>query len=221
MFLNDLGNMYRKAGKLDLAIEFHKSSIESSIESDYSFMPISNLAGDYFLRTDLEQAKATLEIAFRRFQKSDNYWLKSMVLIKEAEIYEQEQKLDELEKNLIRHLELATKTNNNLKIFERKLDLMIFNYKKYLKTKDKQVFDKVLDIRNQLQQLSEQSDIITVSRLNNYAEALICKIGSTKQKAKAIDIYEELIKVYPTEPKYKLDIGMTWKMILTEKLKRK
>lgn len=206
MNYNDLGNFYRAIGKLDLAIQFHNASIEFSIKCDYSFMPISNLAYDYLLRNDLEKAKSTLQQGFSKFHESNNYWLKSMVLYHEAMILEQEQEFDKLEANLIRHLELASKTSNNLKILERKLNLMIFYNEMYLKTRDRQLLIKVKDLKDQMQQLAEINDIITIKRLNNYAIAFLYKNGTTRQKAQAMDLYEELVKIYPRDPKYKLDL---------------
>lgn len=206
-FLNNLGVAYLTIGKLDLALDLLNKSFNFFSKSDFSIIQIIAIANYYFMKNELGKSKESLAVALERSDQSTNYWLKTMPLRFESIILEHEQKFDDLEKNLVKNLQIANDFGNNYKIFLRNLDLYIFYLNRFKNTDDNVYITKANEIKMDLEQLAlKQPNISTIKRLTNYANALIYRFGTIKQKFKAVEIYEELIKIYPHRAQFRLDL---------------
>lgn len=206
-FLGYLGVPYRKVGKLDLAIKTHQTAFDFFSKSDFSLLYVSYLVDDYINKSELTKAEDILSDTSKTFDRCTNYWLKDCYLNSEARILELQQKFEELEQNLIQHVVLANKHNNDLKTFEINLDLFSFYFKRFKSTNNNRYRDKIRNTRRILNEIAlKNKEELTIKRLNSYAEAMLFGLGSIKKKAKAVEIYEELNKIYSNDPKFKLNL---------------
>ena len=205
------GTAYASIGKFEKAIEIYKHCYECFIKSEVSLVYLSNLSVTYFVLNELEQAKSYLTVALQKANQSTNYFLKTRIFEIENLILEHEQKYDEEEENLLKQLELAKEHQNNLKTSYKELNLFQFYINRFKKTENNEFLKKAKKTKEELQLLTENSDDVRVKRRNSHAKAMLLSLGSLKQKAKAVEIYEELCEIYPYDASYKLElIDLYW-----------
>lgn len=202
-----LGNGYMSIGELDLAFDAYNKSREFFAKGEYSSIPISVMSRIFFLKNELAKSKELISIALEKSTQSTNYWLKSVPLIHETQILEHEQKIEDLEQNLLKHLKIAEEYGNNVKIFQRNYYLFNFYLNRYKNTENKMYIEKATKIKKVIEQMtSENPEDVTMQRFNDHANAQLFRLGTLIQKVKAVEIYEKLIQIFPNHAFFRLEL---------------
>lgn len=211
-YLNMVAIAYNMAGHLDYALKLYHQALDFFLLSDWSILYLNNIGYSYYWKNNLEKSKEYLSKSFEKSNKSTNYWLKEMPLLLEAKILESEQKFDDLEQNRINSLKLAYQYKNFLKISERYFELFSFYINRFKNTEKREFLEKALKVKEEFDEfMANQATDNTSKRLNAYANALLLRLGTLKQKVQATNIFEDLIKLYPNNPRLKLDlIELLW-----------
>lgn len=210
-YILNAGNLYKSIGEYDKALRIFKNCYECFHKSDFCLLHLSNLISTYVRINELDQSKKYLSIALQKARQSTNYWMKEMIFLNESFILELEQGYDSLEINLTNHLKLAKQNQNYRKIAQRELELFSFYLNRYDNTENKKLLEKARILKEEFQVMANNQNDVTVNRLNKLANAMLFSLGSLKQKAQAVEIYEELINKYPKDPAIKLKlIDLYW-----------
>ena len=205
------GAAFSSIGKYNRAIKIFKHSYETFAKSDLSLLHLHNLLVTYLVINELEQAKKYLALALQKANQSTNYWLKQIILEVENFLLSHEQRYEDLENNLVNQVELARDHKNDLKTSYKELDIFRFYINRFKSTENNEFLVKAKKTKERLQILTDNSDDIRINRRNDHAKAILLSLGSLKQKAKGVEIYEDLIKIYPYYASLKLElIDLYW-----------
>lgn len=212
LFLNNSAVEFVGTGNLDHAIKLFQEVADFMSLSDHIILPLCNSSECYYVKGDLEKSKELITLALEKSITSTNYWLKDLSLLTEARILESERKFNELEQNRINHLKFAQEYGNRVKISESFFNLFSYYIDRYKSTEERVNLNKAFEVKKDFDDLlATDPTNENIKRFNNYANALLFSLGTLRQKVRAIDIFEDLIKIYPHEPGLKLHlIELLW-----------
>lgn len=134
-------------------------------------------------------------------------------LTSRALIYFQEGNYDASLKAHQESLSYRKMYNELLSIFRGYFNIFDFYYSRFKVTQDRKFMTQAADVLIDLEELRKANpDEITVVNYTKYAQALVLKVGNFRKKAKAGDLFEELLDIYPSN----IDIYMNFLELLFE-----
>lgn len=205
-----LGHHYGMSGNSEESEKSTNRALDALKEynNQWQLSPLGNLSYMNFLKGDLQKAKELNEQRLEVAKHFDTaYGISGSLTVKGSYLY-QEGHYDEAIKTHQESLLYRKQHGDPLTIFWGNYYIFDFYYHRFKITKDKAFLIHAEQTLADLQKLSKtHSDNITVINYTNYVYSLILKHGNIRKKGKAIDILEELIKIYPN------DIGISLNLL--------
>lgn len=200
------GHIYMALGQFQEAIININIWIEMVKGSDIEGIAYVNIAMIYILMGDLTSAEKAVKRGLECLEDESNYWVFQEIYSLNAEIAEQRKHYKEAEQIQIELIERSLRQENKLLIFKDHYSLFLFYFRMFNLNKEKNYLNKLRSMQNKMEIMAENSDDITITRLNRITQALLLKLGGIIDKGNAIKILEEFVEIYPNNLMIKMNL---------------
>jgi tetratricopeptide (TPR) repeat protein len=202
---HNLGHYYKQIGDFEEAekvyyLIYDRTKASSSI---IRINTLNQLADLKSMQGDLTKAKE-LDMQALNFAKQVNniYWILICLTCIGDHLY-QEGDYDGAITSHLESLVYRKQHDEPLQIFNGHFKIFDYYYQRFKMTNDNAFLKQAKQSLIDLQELSRtHSDIKSVVNFTNYAHSLVLKHGNMRQKVMALDILEDLVKIYPYDGPY-------------------
>lgn len=197
---NNLGAILRIVGNFEESEKCLLISLKESEKNDnlWQRFPLFNLTMIYLQKGELlkafEMNARSLNLFNRITDEVGMYWSLEM----QGDLLFAEGSYKKALESYQESLEYRKKHQDGLELFKGYGVIFDYYYKYYKISKNKELFTKAEHILNECKKVRDNyPDDQIIKNYTNFYEACILKYGNLKKRAKADEIFENLIKIYP------------------------
>ena len=196
----NLAVFQRLAGYFDEAEKNLKMATQEAKKYNtlWEELPLRQLEYLYIQKGELQKAIECTENAYI-ISKKFNYYLGIYLSLGiKGDLFYEEGKYNKALESYQESLKYRKQYNDPLEIFKGYVNIFFLLYQNYKRTKEKEHFKKTEEILLELKKFNEQyPDDKTIKNMTKYSEARLLKYGNITKQAKAVLLFEELMKIYP------------------------
>ena len=200
MYLNNLGLLQRLAGYFDESEKNFLICLEETQKYDnlWQKYPLGNLLHLHFQKGEIKKAIELNEQLFKVSSKFNDIVGIYGSLEHQGDLCYAEGNYQKALEAYQESLTYRKAHTDGLELFKGYGKKFNFFYQSYKISKDKDTLQKAEQVLSECTKLHESyPDDETIKNYTNFYQACIFKYGSLNKRAKAGDIFEELIKLYP------------------------
>lgn len=213
-----IGLIFLPKGLFEEAKQSFERFIQLFQNSDIASVAYKRLAELSIIRSNLVEAEQFMKQGEKAVKRSKNAWILFEAYNMNAYINELKLNYQKAETLRLELIEILVAKKNLLLRFKTHYELVSFYMRMFHLSKDQSYLTKALKCKDTLMDFSrDYPDNITIVRLSKLGNALILKLGGIKDKAIAIDIFEELLIVYPSNMDIKMNlVGLYFEDLSTD-----
>lgn len=197
-----IGNFQEAENSFNIALDIHEN-----YANRLQLLPLSNLMALNYMKGNLGQTKDLIERGIEIAKRYKDIFGISNYLSYKGICSFQEAKYDEAIKEKKESLKYRIQYGDPLHLFWGYFDIFDFYYKRYKMTNDDVFLTEAENVLIDLQKLSSSHpDNKTMKNYNDFGDSLIWKHGNIKKRAKAMNILENLLEIYPNEIRFSLNL---------------